>query len=415
VTVEDICVQAREAAAQLAVLARVRKDEALESIVEALDRRRDEILRDNADDIVAARAARLADEVVDRLYMDEERLAEVGRDLLRLAALDDPVGVVDRGWRLANGLEVHEQRVPFGVIAIIHEWRPRVTVDAAAVALKAGNAVILRGAASGKHTNRILAEVVEGAIIEAGLPPRAVSHLSTESDELLELLRAPDGLDLVVPLGGADLRDYVRAHAAAPTLYSTGGNCHVYIDAAADPEKATRIVVDAKCQRASEGGSAETLLVHGTAARSCLPAILTELVHRGVELVGDRTAADIMPDLPMKRANRSHYEQEFLGAKIAVRVVASLDEAVAHIAEFGRGHSEAIVTEDADAARAFSARVDAACVYVNASTRFTDGEVFGFGLDLGACTQKLHERGPIGPRTLTCSKYVVWGDGHVRG
>jgi glutamate-5-semialdehyde dehydrogenase len=414
VTVEDICAQARAAAAELALLPRVRKDEALESIAEALQRRRDEVLRDNADDIAAARAARLADEVVDRLYMDEERLDEVARDLRRLAALEDPVGVVEQGWRLANGLDVHEQRVPFGVIAIIHEWRPRVTVDAAAVALKAGNAVILRGAASGKHTNRILAEVVEGAIIEAGLPPRTVSHLSTDSDELLDLLRSRGGVDLAVPLGGADLRDYVRAHAVAPTLHSAGGNCHVYIDAAADPDKALRIVVNAKTQRSSEGGSAETLLVHGTAVRTCLPPILKELSRRGVELVGDRTAAEVVPELPMKRANRSHYEQEFLGAKIAVRVVASIDEAVAHIAEFGRGHSEAIVTEDLDAARAFTARVDAACVYVNASTRFTDGAVFGYGVDLGASTQKVHERGPIGPRTLTCSKYVVWGDGHVR-
>ncbi len=397
------------------MLTRLRKDEALESIAEALLRRSEEILRDNADDMTAARAARLPDEVVDRLYMDEERLEEIGRDLLRLAALEDPVGFVERGWRLANGLEVRERRVPFGVVAVIHEWRPRITVDAAAVALKAGNAVILRGAASGKHTNRILAEVVEGAIIEAGLPARSVSHLSTDSDELRELLRAPGGLDLVVPLGGADLRDYVRAHASAPTLYSSGGNCHVYIDATADPEKALRVVVNAKCQRASEGGSAETLLVHGSAARTCLPPILKELAHRGVELVGDRTAAELAPDLPMKRANRGHYEQEFLGAKIAVRVVASLDEAVAHIAEFGRGHSEAIITEDNAVAREFTSRVDAACVYVNASTRFTDGAVFGFAVDLGACTQKLHERGPIGPRTLTCSKYVIWGDGHVRG
>jgi glutamate-5-semialdehyde dehydrogenase len=414
-TVEHICVQARAAAAELALLTRLCKDAALESIADALERRRDEVLQDNADDIAAARAARLPDDVVDRLYMDAERLDEVRCDLRRLASLEDPVGVVEHGWRLANGLEVREQRVPFGVVAVIHEWRPRVTVDAAAVALKAGNAVILRGAASAKHTNRILAEVVEGAIIEAALPERAVSHLSVESDELLELLGIPDGVDLVVPLGGADLRDYVRAHASAPTLHSSGGNCHVYIDAAADCEMASRIVVNAKCQRASEGGSAETLLVHGSAARSCLPPILAELVRRGVELVGDRTAAEVVPDLPMKRANRSHYEQEFLGAKIAVRVVASLDEAVAHIAEFGRGHSEAIITEDADAARRFTARVDAACVYVNASTRFTDGAAFGYGVDLGACTQKVHARGPIGPRTLTCSKFVVWGDGHVRG
>lgn len=412
-TVAELCKTARAAAALLAALPRARKDDALERIAEAVERRRDEILRENAEDIAAARGARLPDETIDRLYLDEERLAEVAHDVRRLTVLDDPAGSIERGGRLDDGLEVRELRVPFGVVGVIHEWHPRTTIDAAAVCLKAGNACVLRGAASGKHSNRMLAEVVEGAIIEAGLPPGSVSHLSTDPEELLSLLRVAGGLDLVVPLGGHQLRGYVHTHAAAPSLTSGAGNCHVYVDAAADLEKARAIVVDAKCAHAAHLTAAETLLVHGTVARVFLPTLLAELDRRRVEVFCDHTTSDLAPGVFVKRATDAHYRKEFLTARIAVRVVASIDEATAHIARYGTGSAEAIVTEDLTAARTFTDRVEAACVFVNASTRFADGAVFGHGVDLGICTQKLHLRGPIGSHTLTCSKYVVWGDGHV--
>jgi len=412
-TIDDLCRGAREAASHLAGLPRADKDRALERIAEALERRCQEILRENSEDVGLAREARLPNEAVDRLYLDEERLAELARDLRGVARLEDPVGAVERGWRLVNGLEVRERRVPFGVVGVVYETRPRTAVDAAAVCLKSGNAVVLRGSTAGKHTDRLLAEVVEGAVLEAGLPGGAVTHLSTDPDALLDVLRRPDGLDLVVPLGGRDLQEYVRAHAAAPQLATGTGNCHIYVDAAADKQTAVSIITSAKCVRPAGQTAVETLLVHGSAARACLPAILKELHQHGVDIVGDRATTELVPDLPVGRAERSHYETAFFRARLAVRIVSSLDEAVSHIREFSSGEADAIVTEDGTAARRFLDQVDSACVFVNASTRFAEGKDFGFGVDLGVSTQKLHLRGPIGPRTLTATKYVVWGDGGV--
>ena len=412
-TTDDLCRRARAAADHLAGLPREEKDRVLERVAEALERRCREILQENVEDVGLAREARLPNEAIDRLYLDEERLAELARDMRGVAQLEDPVGAVERGWRLVNGLEVRERRAPFGVIGIVYETRPRTAVDAAAVCLKSGNALVLRGSTAAKHTDRILAEVVEGAALEAGLPEGSVAHLTTDPGELLDLLRRTDGLDLVVPLGGRDLQDYVSSHSAAPQLATGTGNCHIYVDAAADKETAASIVTSAKCVRPAGQTAVETLLVHGSAARACLPAILGELEQHGVEIVGDRATADLVPDIPVKRADRSHYETAFFRARLAVRIVSSLDEAVAHIREFSSGDADAIVTEDTVAARSFVALVDSACVFVNASTRFAEGKDFGFGVDLGVSTQKLHVRGPIGPRTLTVSKYVVWGDGGV--
>jgi len=413
-TTDDVCRAARSAAAKLAELTRRRKDDALEHVAEAIERRFDEILRENAEDLGLARRARLPEPLVDRLLLDEDRLRDVIASVRRVAGLDDPVGEVVRGWRLPNGLEIRQQRVPLGVVAVVYESRPEVTVDAAVLCLKTGNAVILRGGSSARHSNRILAEVVEGAVLEAALPARSVSHLSPDRDELLELIHSSD-VDVIVPRGGAELIDYLKAHSRAPLLNAGGGNCHIYVDAAADVDMAAQIVVNAKCQRPGVCNAVETLLVHEGVAAAFLPSMMTELRRRGVELAVDKAAAALVPELPLKRATRSHFETEFLDLKLAVRVVASLDEALEHIATYGTGHSEAIVTENVAAAREFTRRVDAACVYVNASTRFTDGGEFGFGAELGISTQKLHARGPIGPRELTCTKYVIWGDGQVRG
>jgi len=413
--VEQLCAEAQRASRVLAGLSRARKDEALFAIADALRRRSAEILAENDEDVRLARENRLADALVDRLLLDDDRLRDVEQAVRDIAALPDPVGQLVDGWRLDNGVELRKVRVPLGVIAVIYEARPNVTVDAAALCLKSGNAVILRGGSAALHTNRILAEVVQGAVIEVGLPREVVSYLSPDRRELAELLKQRKYVDLVIPRGGEELKDYLLEHSKVPVVYAAGGNCHVYVDAAADLDKALPIIVNAKCQRPGVCNAAETLLVHEGVAGAFLPRAAEELKRRGVELVVDKATGDIIGDPALKRANKAHYDIEFLALKLAVRVVASLDEALDHIATYGTRHSEAIVTEDLAAARAFTAAVDAACVYVNASTRFTDGGQFGLGAEMGISTQKLHVRGPIALQELTCVKYELWGDGQVRG
>jgi len=414
VTIEKICRAAKVAAHQLALLTRAEKDGALEAIAEALARRRDEILCDNAEDVAAARAAHLAEALVDRLLLDEDRLTDTVAGVRDIAALPDPVGEVERGWRLPNGLEVARTRVPLGVVAVVYEARPSVTVDAAALCLKSGNAVILRGGSAARHSNRILAEVVQGGLIETGLPAEAVGFLAGDREVLVDMLQMVGVVDVVIPRGGEKLKDFLVEKSRVPVIYAAGGNCHVFVDAAADLSKAQAITINAKCQRPGVCNAAETLLVHRDVATAFLPGIIDELQRRGVDLVVDKTTSEIVSDPSLKRANRIHYETEFLSLKMAVRVVDSIDDAIEHVATYGTGHSEAIVTEDVTAARAFTRRIDAAVVYVNASTRFTDGGQFGLGAEMGISTQKLHARGPIALEELTCLKYIVWGDGQVR-
>jgi len=414
VSVQQTCAAAQRASRVLAGLPRARKDEALGNVADALARRAAEILAENAEDLRLARESRLPDALIDRLLLDEDRLRDVAASVRALAALPDPVGQLVDGWRLENGVELRKVRVPLGVVAVIYEARPNVTVDAACLCLKTGNAVILRGGSAAMHSNRLLSEVVQGAVIEAGLPREAVSYLTPDRRELDELLEQRRYVDLVIPRGGEDLKDYLRERSKVPVIYAAGGNCHVYVDAAADLGKAVPIIVNAKCQRPGVCNAAETLLVHRDVAAEFLPRAVEELKRRGVELVVDKAAADVLGDPTLKRANKTHYETEFLALKLAVRVVDSLDEALEHIATYGTRHSEAIVTEDLGAARRFTAEVDAACVYVNASTRFTDGGEFGLGAEMAISTQKLHVRGPIALQELTCVKYELWGDGQVR-
>ena len=413
-SVQQICAAAQRASRVLAGLPRARKDEALGNVADALARRAAEILAENAEDLRLARANRLPDALVDRLLLDEDRLRDVAASVRALAALPDPVGQLVDGWRLENGVELRKVRVPLGVVAVIYEARPNVTVDAACLCLKTGNAVILRGGSAAMHSNRLLSEVVQGAVIEAGLPREAVSYLTPDRQELDELIEQRRYVDLVIPRGGEDLKDYLMERSKVPVIYAAGGNCHVYVDAAADLGKAVPIIVNAKCQRPGVCNAAETLLVHRDVAAEFLPRAVEELKRRGVELVVDKATADVLGDPTLKRANKTHYETEFLALKLAVRVVDSLDEALEHIATYGTRHSEAIVTEDLGAARRFTAEVDAACVYVNASTRFTDGGEFGLGAEMAISTQKLHARGPIALQELTCVKYELWGDGQVR-
>jgi glutamate-5-semialdehyde dehydrogenase len=409
-SVTELCRQAKRAARQLAQLDRGTKDAALLAIADALEAWTPEILEANARDMEAGRENGLSAALLDRLKLDEGRVAAIAGQVRDIAALPDPVGEVVDGGRLYNGLQLRRVRVPLGVVGVVYEARPNVTIDAAALCLKSGNAIVLRGSSSATHSNAILAEVARDA---AGLPDGAVTLLSGDREELAELARQNGLVDLIIPRGGEGLKKALEAVATVPVIYAASGNCHVYVDASADLDMAVDIVVNAKTHRPGVCNAAETLLVHAEAAPAFLPRVLDRLRELGVELRLDGRARTIAGN-GYADATDADWDTEYLALILAVKVVDSLDEAVEHIAEHGSGHSEAIVTRDTRAARAFQLGVDAACVYVNASTRFTDGGEFGMGAEIGNSTQKLHARGPIGLRELCTTKYLVEGDGHIR-
>jgi glutamate-5-semialdehyde dehydrogenase len=416
-SVNETCTAARRAGRALAALDTAAKDAALHAIAEALEARVPEILEANARDMEAGSAADIGPALLDRLRLDERRVQAMAHGVRQIVALPDPVGEVIDGGRLANGLDVRRVRVPLGVVAVVYEARPNVTIDAAALCVKSGNAIVLRGSSSAAHSNAVLAAVARAAVAAAGLPEAAVSLVAGGGREELAELATQDGLvDLIIPRGGEGLKVALSAVATVPVIYAASGNCHVYVDASADLDAAQRIVVNAKTQRPGVCNAAETLLVHAEAAPAFLPAVLRALREDGVELRTDgRTralAGEIAPSL--QDASEEDWDTEYLALVLAVRVVDSASEAIEHINAHGSGHSEAIVTRDVDAARAFERAVDAACVYVNASTRFTDGGEFGMGAEIGNSTQKLHARGPIGMRELCTYKYVVEGAGHIR-
>jgi glutamate-5-semialdehyde dehydrogenase len=420
--VRDLCARAKTSSQQLAALPAEQKNRALMEIADTLERRSAEILRENRDDVKEGKAAKLSDALMDRLMLDEDRIKDMAAGLRHVATLPDPIGEVVEGWRVANGMEIERVRVPFGVIAVVYEARPNVTVDAAGLCIKTGNAVILRGGSASLHSIRMLTEVINGALIDVGMPRDAVSLVeSRDRADLKKLLQMSDYIDLVIPRGGEGLKKYLLENSRIPVIYAAGGNCHVFIDADADQEKATKIVINAKVQRPGVCNSAETLLVHRDIAAAFLPGVAAELIKRGVKLYVDaesRAALDgLLKDAgdAIADATDEHYAKEFLDLEMAVKIVGGVEEAIDHIARFGTGHSEAIITNDLANSRAFTSRVDAACVYVNASTRFTDGGQFGLGAEIGISTQKLHARGPLGLRELTSVKYVVRGDGNVRG
>ncbi|WP_217921111.1 glutamate-5-semialdehyde dehydrogenase [Miltoncostaea oceani] len=406
----------RAASRVLARLPGHHRDAVLLEMAEALERRSGEILRDNRLDVEAAKRARTAPALIDRLLLDEDRVADMAAGLRAVAALPDPVGVVDGGRRLPNGLEIVRRRVPLGVVAVIYEGRPNVTADAVGLCLKSGNAVILRGSRLAMRSNQIIAEVLTGALIEADAPRWSVALLGSDRDEMRELVQMEGDVDLVIPRGGEELKAFLREHTRVPVIYAASGNNHVYVHADADPAMAVKIAVNAKVQRPGVCNAAETLLVHRDAAPAVLPLAAERLMGSGVELRVDRAGLDLLGDAAggLAEATEADYATEFLDLVLAVRVVASLEEAVDHIARFGSGHSEAIVTDSLEAAGEFQASVDAAVVYVNASTRFTDGGEFGMGAEIGISTQKLHARGPIGLSELTSYTYLVTGHGHLR-
>jgi glutamate-5-semialdehyde dehydrogenase len=414
---KELAQSAKKASRQLALLTAAEKNRALIEMAEALARRSAEILVENAKDVAEGRKKGLSPALIDRLLLDEERLRGIARSLRDVAALPDPVGEIVAGWRTAEGLEIERVRVPFGVIAVVYESRPNVTVDAAALCLKTGNAVILRGGSDAYRSNRILAEVITGAAMEAGLPGESIQFMADKDrGPLLDLLQMRDQVDLVIPRGGEALKDFLLENSKVPVIYAAGGNCHVYVDETADLKQALEITINAKCQRPGVCNAAETLLVHQAVAPGFVAAVTKGLQERDVKLYVDASTRALAGDTqtPLVDATEEHYATEFLDLQMAIKVVASLDEAVEHIARYGTGHSEAIVTRDLDAARRFARAVDAAVIYINASTRFTDGGVFGLGAEIGISTQKLHARGPLALKELTSVKYVVTGEGHIR-
>jgi glutamate-5-semialdehyde dehydrogenase len=414
---DELATKAKMASRLLAAASSAVKNRALLAMADALERRTAEILVENAEDVADGRRNNLSGALIDRLFLDEQRLGSISRSLRDVAALPDPIGEVVGGWRTPEGLDIQKVRVPFGVILVVYEARPNVTVDAAALCLKTGNAVILRGGSDALRSNRILAEVITGAAIEAGLPGDCIQFV-VEKDRavLLELLQLKERIDLVIPRGGEALKDFLVEHSKIPVIYAAGGNCHVYVDKAADLDQALAITINAKCQRPGVCNAAETLLVHQAVAPLFIPAVVEALLQRKVKLYGDARTREHAGESAGRivRAADRHYATEFLGMEMAIRVVDSLDEAIEHITHYGTGHSEAIVTRDLEAGRRFAQLVDAAVVYVNASTRFTDGGVFGLGAEIGISTQKLHARGPVALKELTSTKYIVTGNGHIR-
>ncbi|MFJ3813689.1 glutamate-5-semialdehyde dehydrogenase [Streptomyces sp. NPDC090056] len=409
--------RARAAAAEIAPLPRAAKDEALLAVADALEARTAEIVEANAVDVAKAREAGTSEAVVDRLTLTPERVRAIAADVRDVAALPDPVGEVVRGSTLPNGIDLRQVRVPLGVVGIIYEARPNVTVDAAALCLKSGNAVLLRGSSSAYASNNALVTVVRDAVGGAGLPADAVQLVPGESRESVrELMRARGLVDVLIPRGGASLIKTVVEESTVPVIETGTGNCHVYVDADTDLGMAVDVLINSKAHRVSVCNAAETLLVHQDVAEAFLPRALDALAEAGVTVHADErtlalaegSKATVVP------ATTEDWETEYLSYDIAAAVVDSLDKAVEHIRTWSSGHTEAIVTTSQAAARRFTQLVDSTTVAVNASTRFTDGGQFGFGAEIGISTQKLHARGPMGLPELTSTKYIVTGDGHVR-
>ena len=410
-TTLDVATRGRTAARAIRAASTDQRDAALLAIADRIDRDADAILAANAEDVAGAAGETAA--IIDRLTLNPERLAAIAQAARDVAALPDPVGRVIDDRRLHNGLELSKVRVPIGRILVVYEARPNVTVDVAALCIKSGNVALLRGSASARNSNAALAAAVRAGLADAGLPEDVVLPIEGSREDLAELVADAKAADIVVPRGGEALKDFLLEKSRIPVLAAAGGICHVYLDADADAEMAVSITMNAKVQRPGVCNAAETLLVHADRT-DLLPPVLSALRDAGVELRGDeRTRAAI--DFPIAEATDADWDAEYLDLILAVRVVDDLDAALDHIDRHSTGHSEAIVTDSLEAARRFTDGVDSACVYVNASTRFTDGGEYGMGAEVGNSTARLHVRGPIGLEDLTTTKYVVIGTGQTRG
>lgn len=405
--------KAKEASYELGVASPGQKNEALTFMAEELIKAKEEIIKANEIDRQNAIKKGITDALLDRLSLDDSRIEAMAQGLLDIVKLQDPVGEVTNMWQMPNGLQIGQKRVPIGVLGIIYESRPNVTSDAAGLCLKSGNAVILRGASDAINSNKAVAKALVAGIKRSGLPQDCVQLLEDTSRETArEMMRLNDYIDVLIPRGGAGLIKSVVQNATVPVIETGTGNCHIFVDETADLEMAKAIVLNAKVQRPGVCNAAEKLLVHESIANEFLPTIVKVLRENGVEVRGCDKAQAIVDDI--KVIEEPEWHQEYLDLIIAVKVVKDVDEAIKHINKYNTGHSESIVTESYKNSQKFLQRVDAAAVYVNASTRFTDGGEFGFGGEIGISTQKLHARGPMGLKELTTSKYIIFGDGQIR-
>jgi glutamate-5-semialdehyde dehydrogenase len=405
--------RARAASTILANTPTHRKNQALRAMAQALTDNMQEILQANSLDIENGKASGLPSPMLERLLLNEERIQDMAKGLVKTASLPDPVGEVPGAWKNEKDLEISRIRVPLGVIGIVYESRPNVTADAAGLCLKAGNAVILKGGKEAINSNRAIASVIGKGAESAGIPEGAIQLIdSTDRESTTILMKMNDYLDVLIPRGGKGLKKAIQENATVPVIMTGMGVCHVFIDSSADLSMAVDIAVNAKVSRPSTCNSAETLLIHKDCAERLLPAIAKELKNNGVELRGDERSRSIFPD--MQEATELDWSTEYLDLIMSIKVVEDLDEAVTHINTYGTGHSEAIVTDNYRSSQRFLQEVDAAAVYVNASTRFTDGGEFGFGAEMGISTQKLHARGPMGLEQLTSIKYTIRGNGQIR-
>lgn len=404
---------AKEASRRTAVLSTDAKNHALGAVAAILDEEKESVFAENRKDVVAARKAGMKESLVDRLELDDKKMKGIVDGVRAVMALPDPVGSSNAAWVRPNGLRIMQVRVPFGLIGIIYESRPNVTVDTFSLALKSGNAILLRGSRSAINTNRELVRLIKAGLAGTEAPEDAVALVESLDREAVDaMLRMKEYIDLVIPRGGRGLIDMVVEKATIPVIETGVGNCHVFVDASAELEMAKRIVINAKCQRPGVCNAMETLLVHKELAEKFLPEMIRLLEKKGVEIRGCEKTREISPQV--EQATGEDWATEYLDLILAVKVVEDVREAISHITRYGSGHSEAILSNDFANICRFTSEVDAAAVYVNASTRFTDGGEFGFGAEMGISTQKLHARGPVGLKELTTSKYVIYGEGQVR-
>ena len=411
--VMDICKRARGVSGRVATLPSEVKDAALLAMADALQSSAERLVSANSEDVERARADGTSSTLIDRLTLTDKRIAGMATGLRAVAAQNDPVGEVVQGWKRPNGLLIEQVRVPLGVVAVIYEARPNVTADVSGLCLKSGNACILRGSSIALSSNKAIVEVLRAAASSAGVPEDAIQLIEDAGREsATELMQAKGFVDLLVPRGGQALIKSIEDNATVPFIIDGDGNCHVFVDRSADPKMATDIIVNAKTSRPSVCNAAETLLVHAELAEKWLPGALDALAEKGVEVRGDDRVRQLWPGAA--EASDEDWGTEFLDLVLAVRVVDSLDDAIEHVNTWGTSNAEAIVTADVTAARRFTTEVDSGSIFVNTSTRFSDGGEFGYGAEIGISTQKLHARGPMGLRELTTTKYVVWGEGQVR-
>jgi glutamate-5-semialdehyde dehydrogenase len=412
--VQAICRAAAAVAPRVATLTGETRNEALTGMATGLEEAAPDLVEANKKDLENARAQGIEGAIVDRLTLTDSRIASMASGLRAVAALPEVVGEVVEGWNRPNGLRIEKVRAPLGVVAVIYEARPNVTADVAGLCLKSGNACVLRGSSTALESNKAIVAVLKRAATKAGVPEDAVLLIEEASrDAATELMRAKGLVDLIIPRGGPALIKSIEDNATVPFIIDGDGNCHVYVDASADESMATDVILNAKTQRPTVCNAAETLLVHSELADKWLPSALDHLAGKGVEIRGDDRVQQLWPQAVA--AAEEDWGTEYLDLVLAVRVVDSLEDAVEHVNRWGTSNADAIVTQDLTAARRFASEVDSGSVFVNASTRFSDGGQFGYGAEIGISTQKLHARGPMGPRELTSAKYIVWGDGQTRG